>query len=198
MNRRKMNHTDKHKTGWKQKVLDEAIRYWAYFLYMGMFFAVFANYRRLVLAYYDITYRHYGVAVIKALVLAKVVLVAESLRLGRGFDNKPLVVTTLFQAFLFTLCVGIFDAVESLFESALHGLNPAGAIHELVNRYNLEWLSGALVIFCAFMPFFAARELGRVFGKDVMLKLFFRGPLAAGLPCNAQQTLSRHDDPVGG
>ena len=81
---------------------------------MAIFFGAFANYRRLLLAHYGISYEDYGIAVIKALVLAKVVLVAETLRLGRGYEEKPLIVPTLYKTFLFTVCVAVFDIAEGL------------------------------------------------------------------------------------
>ena len=55
---------------------------------MAIFFGAFANYRRLLLAHYGISYEDYGSAVIRALVLAEVVLVAETLRLGRGYEES--------------------------------------------------------------------------------------------------------------
>jgi hypothetical protein len=56
---------------------------------MAILFAVFTNYRRLIRAHYLISYEEYGFSVIKALILAKVILVAEKLCLGRGLEDKP-------------------------------------------------------------------------------------------------------------
>ena len=47
------------------------------------------QYRRLVLAAHDITYTNYWVALIEALILAKVVMIGDVLRLGRGLDINP-------------------------------------------------------------------------------------------------------------
>ena len=49
---------------------------------MAIFFGVFTTYRRLLLAHYGIGYEDYGISVIRALVLGKVVLVARSLTSG--------------------------------------------------------------------------------------------------------------------
>ena len=48
-----------------------------------------------------------------------------------------------------------------------------GAVHEVMNRFNYEWLSRALVIFFAFIPLFAVRELRRVLGEGA-IGIFFR------------------------
>ncbi len=166
--------SNKKRTGWKQKIFHELIEYWSIVLYLAIFFGVFTNYRRLILAHYHISYVAYGFSVIKALVLAKVILVAESLRVDRGFENKPLIVATLYKAFLFTVCVGIFDVIESMIRGFIHGSGLMGAVSEFTSRFGYELLGGALVVFFAFIPFFAARELGQVLGEGTIGKLFFQ------------------------
>ena len=168
-----MNTVDENKKGLKQTILHELIRYWLIVLYMTIFFGAFASYRRLLLAHYGISYEDYGIAVIRALVLAKVVLVAETLRLGRGYEEKPLIIPTLYKTFLFTVCVALFDIAEGLFRGFMSGLGSRGAVDDVVSRFNYEWLSRALVIFFAFLPFFAVGELRRVLGKGVT-DIFFQ------------------------
>jgi len=53
-----------------------------------------------------------------------------------------------------------------------------GAIDEVMSRFNYEWLSRALVIFFAFIPLFAVRELRRVLGEGA-ISIFFRRSAAA-------------------
>jgi hypothetical protein len=187
---RGVNSIKKKRTGWKQKILHEMIDYWLTVLYMALFFGVFFNYRRLILAHHQISYEDYGISVIWALVLAKVVLVAESfLRLGRRFEEKPLIVPTLYKSFIFTVCVALFHVVESMIRSFIHGMGLMGAVDELMSRYNYEWLAGALVVFISFIPFFAVRELRQVLGEGTIGKLFFKTRLAlAPGPAQAQDT----------
>ena len=173
-----MNTVNEKKKSWKQKILHELKSYWLLVLYMAIFFAVFTTYRRLLLAHYGISYADYGISVIRALVLGKVVLVAEALRLGRRFEEKPLIVPTLYKTFLFTVCVAVFDIAEHLVRGLIGGLGPSGAVHEVMSRFNYEWLSRALVIFFAFIPFFAVRELRRVLGEGA-IGIFFRRTSAA-------------------
>ena len=47
-----------------------------------------------------------------------------------------------------------------------------GAVDELMTRFHYEWLSRALVIFFAFIPLLAVRELRRVLGEEV-IGIFF-------------------------
>jgi len=174
-----MNTVNEKKKGWKQKVLHELKSYWLLVFYMAIFFGVFTTYRRLLLAHYGISYADYGISVIRALVLGKVILVAEALRLGRSFEEKPLIVPTLYKTFLFTLCMALFDIAEGLVRGLIGGLGFTGAGHEVMSRFNYEWLSRALVIFFAFIPLFGVRELRRVLGKGVT-DIFFRRRSASG------------------
>ena len=52
------------------------------------------------------------------------------------------------------------------------------AVDGVMSRFNYEWLSRALVVFFAFLPLFAVRELRRVLGKGVT-DIFFRRSSAA-------------------
>jgi hypothetical protein len=157
----------------KPKILHELINYWLLVLYLAIFFGVFTTYRRLLLAHYGISYEDYGISVIRALVLGKVILVAETLRLGRGFEEKPLVVPTVYKTFLFTVCMAVFDIAEALVRGLIRGLGPMGAVDEVMSRFHYEWLSRALVLFFALIPLFAVRELRRVLGEEV-IGIFFR------------------------
>ena len=168
-----MNTVTEKKKGWKQKILHELINYWFLVLYLAIFFGVFTTYRRLLLAHYGISFGEYGISVIRALVLGKVILVAEALRLGQRFEEKPLIIPTLYKTFLFTVCMAVFDIAEGLIRGFIGGLGPTGAAHEVMSRFNYEWLSRALVIFFAFIPFFAVRELRRVIGEGA-IGIFFQ------------------------
>ena len=178
-----MNTVNEKEKGLKKKILAELISYWVIVLYMAIFFGAFSSYRRLLLAHYGISYGDYGIAVIRALVLAKVVLVAETLRLGRGYEEKPLIVPTLNKTFLFTVCAAFFDIGEGWVGGLIGGLGPMGAVEEVMNRFNYEWLSRALVVFFAFLPLFAVRELRRVLGPGVT-RIFFQRRSAAEVGCD--------------
>jgi hypothetical protein len=180
--------TVNNRKGWKQKILHELVNYWIIVLYMAFFFGVFTTYRRLLLAHYQIDYAEYGISVIRALVLAKVVLVAETLRLGRRFEDKPLVVPTLYKTLLFAICMALFSVAEELVRSFIHGEGLAAAVDEVMSQLHLEWLARALVVFFAFIPFFAVREMGRVLGEGVLRKLFFQRRSAIEADCDPKLT----------
>ena len=174
-----MTKKNEEKTGWKHRLFLEMTAYWINVLYLTILFAVFTSYRRLILAQYNIGYSNWGISLIKALVLAKVVMVGGIFHFGRGLENKPLIFSTLFKSVLFTLWVAIFAIVESAIRGFLHGKDLAGGLDHLLTDGTHEFFAKSLVVFVAFIPFFAFKELGRVLGKGKIWDLFFRkGPVA--------------------
>lgn len=75
----------------KDKVRHELIEYGVNVVYLALVFEAFTQYRRLVLAAYDIIDTNYWFAAIQALVLGKVIMIGRVFRLGRGLEDKPLI-----------------------------------------------------------------------------------------------------------
>jgi len=178
-----MTKANEAKVDWKRKLFLEMTAYWINVLYLTILFAVFTSYRRLILADYHIGYANWGISFIKALVLAKVIMIGGLVHLGRRLEHKPLILPTLFQSVLFTCWVTLFALVESTVRGLLHGKGWAGALDHLLGESTHEFYAKCLVVFVAFIPFFAFKELGRVVGKGIIWALFFRkGPVAEAKP----------------
>ena len=163
----------KNRAALKQKVMRELAAYWTIFVYLAFFFSAFTCYRRLILAEYHIGYFHFGFALIQALILAKVILIGDAMHLGRRLEEKPLILPTLYKAIIFTVWVGVFRLIEYTIEGLLHRKGFAGGIDEFVRQGSDTFLAECLVVFAAFIPFFAFRELGRVLGEGKIGELFF-------------------------
>jgi len=162
----------KVKKSWKQKFIHEFNEYWMNVLYMSLVFSAIILYRRLVLAHYEIYLDDYFSGVIKALVIAKVVMIGAFLRISRKFEHKPLIYPVLYKAILFTIWVMLFDIAEIYISSFIHNFSFTDSFFELKNRVSTVWLGGALLIFFSFIPFFAFKELVRVLGKEKVSELF--------------------------
>jgi hypothetical protein len=172
-----MGNPDKKRT-WKDRIFREVVEYWINVVYLTLVFAAFTQYRRFVLAAYDITYTHYWVALIEALILAKVIMIGAVVRLGRGLEQKPLIYPTLYKAVVFSLFVMAFTIVEHTVKGLWNGKGLTGGVIELYREQFHELLAGALVIFVALIPFFGMKELGRVLGQEKIRALFFRNRTA--------------------
>jgi hypothetical protein len=161
------------KAGWKQRIREEMISYWITVLYLALFFGVFNTYRRLILAHYEISYLNYGVALIEALVLAKVILIGDLLRLGWSMNNRPLIFPTLTRSVVFTIFVAAFKFLEETVKGLIRHQSWTDGFQQFTGTAKYQYLASLLVVFFTFIPFFALKELNRVIGKGKIWRLFF-------------------------
>jgi hypothetical protein len=169
-----MSGPDKKKGSLKERVFHEVVEYWINVIYLALVFAAFTQYRRFLLAAHDITYTNYGFAVIEALILAKVIMIGDVFRLGRGLERKPLIYPTLYKTVVFTLFVAVFTLIEHGVKGFWKGEGFTGGLVDFFGKGSNELLANSLIVFVAFIPFFGVKELGRVLGQDKIRALFFR------------------------
>jgi len=158
-------------TGLKQKAVHEFKEMTIVTVYLAFFFCALATYSMLLMGKSELAYFTYGAAVVNALVVAKVILIGEAAHLGKRHEDKPLIYSCIYKAFLYTLLVFAFHFVEEIIKRLIHGKDIAGAFRDV--RLD-ELLARSVIIFCTFIPFFAFRELGRVLGPDKFRAMFLR------------------------
>jgi hypothetical protein len=141
--------------GFKRKAEHELKQFVEVFLYLAFFFCAIATYRMILLNELPDSYFYYSAAMLNALVIAKVILAGEYVHLGKKYDGKPLFLSVLYKAFLFSLLVFGFHHVEEVIKRLLRGQNAAGEFHDVRTD---ELLGRGIVIFCTFISFFALGE----------------------------------------
>ena len=164
---------DTEQQGWKEKVFHEMVEYGINVIYLALVFSAFVSYRRLVLAAHDITYTNYGVALIEALILGKVIMIGRVFRLGRYLEDKPLIYSSLYKTTVFSLFCAAFTVAEHTVVGLWKGEGFAAGLHHLSQKGVHEVVAGTLMLFVSLFPFFAFRELGRVAGRDRLKDVFF-------------------------
>ncbi|HMO45759.1 MAG TPA: hypothetical protein PKB14_06980 [Rubrivivax sp.] len=157
----------------KERALEELKAYWFITLYLWLFLGCFTVYRRLILAESGVTYLNYGVALIEALVIAKVVLIGRLFGFTRRFDDRPLIVPVLYKSLMFALLVMLFGVVEHLVTGWFRKQGLLGGLHEIAETGAYEIGARALMLTVAFVPFFAFTEIGRVMGMERLRAMFF-------------------------
>jgi hypothetical protein len=171
---------------WKQVLAHELFEYLFNFAFLTAFFVAFTCYRRLILAAYHIEYLGYWVPVIEAAILAKVIMIGEIMHLGRRFQDKPLAVVTLYRTAVFGVFVVLFKFLEAIVGAMIHGKPAAEGITEITNKGLDQVLAYCVLILVVFVPFFAMKEIERVFGAEKIRGLFFQR--------QAKQAETRADD----
>lgn len=110
-----------------------------------------------------------ALALINALVLGKVVLVADELHLAEQFlKDKRLVFTVLFRSAVLAMLLLLFDILEAVIVGMLHGKTLIQSVPQMGGG-GLEGklIVGTIAFFFA-IPFFAFTEAHHVLGKDEM------------------------------
>lgn len=123
----------------------------------------------------------WGIAAIKALLLAKFMLIGKALHLGEK-KNVPLAWPTLYQSLLTLILLIILTTLEEILVGALHHRTVKESLtHVAGDRLDMV-LATFLVMFLILVPYFAFRNLAEVLGRGVLTRLFFTDPGRRPLP----------------
>lgn len=159
----------------KELALAELKSFVGIFVYLWIVFMVFLVHEWIVLASNGIGFRFYGLAAINALVLAKIMLIAEKLRFAERFEKGPLIYPILYKSGLFTVLLLLAYVVEEVLVGAIRGGGIVDSVPHIGGGTALGFIAVAVVMCVALMPFFAFREIGRAVGPAAFRSLIF-GP----------------------
>ena len=159
----------------KERGLDEMRRFLLMFIYLYVVFGLFVLNESLVLSERNLSFAPQGFALINAAVMAKVMLIAENLKLGRRFDHLPLIWPVAYKAGLFALVFMLFHAVERIGFGMVAGKSFVASMPHIGG---VTW-EGKLTVWAimtiSLLPFFALREIGQILGDGKLWRLMFHG-----------------------
>lgn len=165
----------KEKKTLKQKLFHELSEYGINVIYLTLFFGAFAVARRLTLAHFGIHVDDYFIALIKAAVIGKVIMIAAFLNISKKFEGKPLLIPVIYKTLFFVVFVILFDIIEELIRGVIRMDSFASAFDELIHQhFSKLWLGGLLMVTLSFIPFFMLKELSRIMGSAKFRNLFLR------------------------
>ena len=158
------------KPDFKQRAKHELKDYAITSGYLAVLFCAVTTYAVLLLRRYDdSTSLNYTFAIINALIIAKVILIGEMMKIGKRAETRPLYQSVLLKSVIFGLFVFAFHILEE-FVKRLYHHEPFGTV-----LHEIEWqqlLARTIIILCAFVPLFAFRELRRVLGAEKLYEMF--------------------------
>jgi uncharacterized membrane protein len=155
----------------KQKAKHEFKELVVITLYLAFFFCALTTYDMVLLSEFHEKSWNYAFALINALVITKVVMIGEVAKVGSRYEARPLLLSSLYKAFMFCLLVLAFHFVEELIKRLVHGADIATASREI--RMD-DLISKTIIVFCTFIPLFGFREFRRVLGEEKFYNLLFR------------------------
>jgi len=142
-------------------------------LYFAVWIGVFAVLKELILAEYRIEFRGLSMALVGALILAKVVLVLEHVPLGAWIRKQPVWVDILLRTVLYSVGVALVLALEKGFE-ARHdygGFGPA-LRHLLLEAEVYQVWANTIVLSSALLGYNALSVVRRRLGEGGLIRMF--------------------------
>ena len=161
------------------RIYHQVIQFLLIAVYLSVVFGVLVLHEAVVAAKNGIEYHFYGFAVINAIILGKVMLVAEDLNLGDRFfrdlffRNSPLVYAIVFKSVAFTILFFVFDIVEEVLVGVFKGKTVAESFPNIGGGSPRGIFFMIVVITVLLSPFFAYREIGKLIGERELHSLMF-------------------------
>ena len=120
-----------------------------------------------VLHDHNISYAPWGIAIIKAVVLAKFVLVGRAMKIGERYSTRPLIWPTLHKAFAFLVLLVVLTIIEEVVVGLFHHQTVAASLDELAGAKLDETLAGIVILFMVLIV------LSEVLGEGRLARMFF-------------------------
>jgi uncharacterized protein DUF4339 len=153
------------KPSWRTRLLEELRSFLIIFAYLWLVFLVFLVHEWTVLASDQIGFRFYGLAVVNALVLSKIMLIADGLHFADRLKDKPLIYPIAFKSVAFSVLLVIAYIVEEIAVGLFHGKTAAESFPEIGGGGAMGVLTTGAIMCVALVPFFSFREIARAIGE---------------------------------
>jgi hypothetical protein len=164
----------KEKPGWKKRALAELKKLSITVMYIWVLLSVFTLHREIILAKYHINYSaKFGFAFINAVVLAKFMWLGEILHAEKKAAGKALLHSMLWNSALFTLILMVCHLLEEGLVKVWHGQSFAASFSETVADPR-DVFATMLLMFVVLIPFFFAKGLIEILGKDEIKRLLLK------------------------
>ena len=164
------------KRSFVQKLIAQFREVFGMFLYLWVLFALFTYHKAIVLAQHNIEFKPFGIALLKAFVLAKVMLVIEKMNLAAKLRGRALVYPILHKSFVLAVVFLLFNIAETVVGGLWKGKTLADSFPKFGGGSLGELIVVALILAVALIPFFAFRELSRALGRGVLGALLMKDP----------------------
>jgi hypothetical protein len=176
-----------------QRLSHKLLEYGAISAYLYLFFATFLFFKTAALRSQGIDYAPYGLAVAKALLLAKFILVGHKLRIGAPFRHATLIHLIIHKSVLFLLHLIGLSGIEEAILGLIHHRAIGDAMADLRGGRLGQIIASSLLLFLVLIPYFAFRELDRALGEGRLLQLLRQRAHAR----EEQKSLTREYSPSG-
>ena len=156
----------------EERAVSELKEYAVITAYVWLLFALFSVHKQLVQGY-AISVWEQGFAIVNALIFGKVILIGQSLEVGKGLERRALVWVVLGKSLIFAILLIAFHIVEDTIRAWFENKPLSEAFGDFGGTLP-TLLAHAGIFFVALIPFFAFQEAARILGNLALWNLFLR------------------------
>jgi hypothetical protein len=157
--------------GLGQRLAEEVRSYALLSLYFFVCFAAILTYKSAILAEEGVTFSPLAFAAIKAIVLAKFLLIGRAARLGERLRQDHLARATLARSALFAAFIFLLVLVEESVVGLIHGRTVGDALGEMLSGRVLEVAATVVLLWLVLLPYLALQEMKARLGEEAWRNL---------------------------
>ncbi|KAA9131980.1 hypothetical protein F3N42_07350 [Marinihelvus fidelis] len=151
----------------RERLVEELKKYAVISLYLWVCFAVILLNRAAILAEDHGTQAlHYGIALVKALVLGKFILIGDMVNIGHRANHHPLLHRIIWKSVAFLVLLFVFKVLEEIIVGWFHHESAADSVAELFSEAPLDIIAPMLLMWLILVPMVTAVEIYRAVGAD--------------------------------
>lgn len=135
------------------------------FVYLYICFGTLVLYKVAILRAQGIDYAPYGIAVIKALLLAKFILMGHMARVGDRYKRRRFIYIVAHKSLLFLVMLFVFSVIEEVVAGIIHGQTIGASLAEFAGGTLPQVLASCAIMLLVLIPYLALRELNDVMGE---------------------------------
>jgi hypothetical protein len=154
-----------------QKARRELIHYLAISGYLYVCFGALIFYKAAILRGHGLEFAAYGLALGKALILGKFILIAHAFKIGDWSKTSRLALDILWKSALFALLLIVLSVIEEIVVGLIHGRHAQDVAKEIAGGTLAQVFATSLLILLIMIPYFAFREVSTAMGEGKLLRL---------------------------
>lgn len=159
-----------------QRAKHELHEYALLSLYLFVCFGALILYKVAILGEEGISYLPSGLAAIKALILAKFIMLGNMIRLGSRRAGGRIVYVIANKALLYLILLIVLSIIEEVIVGLVHGRSIAASLAEFGGDKLFQTLATSLIMLLILIPYVASRELNVALGEGRLWALLFEHP----------------------
>jgi hypothetical protein len=175
----------------QQRALRELRNFALLAVYLWICFGAIVFLRDAMLRFQGVSYLPWGFALIKAMIIAKFVMLGEMLHSKKAGAHDRLLVSVARKLLFLLVLLVILTFIEEVVSALIHGEELTQAVTRAAARDSLQLTAKVFIMLLILLPYVGLRAIGETLGEDKLRDLLFapREQLPADLKPQASPDL---------